>query len=300
MPPGNLVENTSDANVTAEGEQYFSAHGGPRRINRDFLRILDSGFYVLHIKPDSDQVLYGDEAIRSKLYEHLVYGDVAAYFDTTSSYSFFPERSRLPLADADSLGLFRQYAIGENETRFTTLRLAALLDTVTTGRRMRPFIVESVFDPALQVARHRVTVKPADVFTDLRSVLPDIEGVQTGNDRRMTEEMRKYLELVCTRGPGHTGWYLNANGKQVFMTEDNPATTDVREDITRRGGLGKTGTADYGKLDPFDDSVFVYKQGRYLIAVWLERADGPGVIHPAHEILNDLLTLIQKLEPPTP
>ena len=297
MPPENILDNTQDADVVIPtGEDYFRDNGGERRLRSDFIKVLNSAFYVMHFKPEDYKFFEDNESVRKDLYEHVALGDLANYFDASAKYDFFPQRSRFPVKDADSLGLFRQYAIGGNETRFTTLRLAAILGTVSLRQLVRPFIIESVFDPAIKANDNRVSNKRADVFSDFRVVLPDIEGANNGNDGRMSQEMERFLKAVCNKEPG-TGWYLNSQNLKVFMTGNDPATAENEND-TRQGDFGKTGTADNGKLDSFDDSVFVYKHGHYIIAVWMERASGNGVTHPAHSILNQVVRFIEKLEPP--
>jgi cell division protein FtsI/penicillin-binding protein 2 len=297
MPPENIVENTGQADTTTAGDRYFESNGGARRIREDFVKVLNSAFHVMHYKPEDYKFFDPDEAVRKDLYEHVVLGDLASYFDASAKYSFFPQRSRFPVRDADSLQLFRQYAIGASETRFTTLRLATILGEVTLGQIIHPFLVESVYAGTVKGNSNRVSNKRTDVFSDLRAALPDFEGAQNGNELRMTEEMRRYLQSVCDGKPG-TGWYFNSENNPVYISRDDPATKNFDEGRSRQGDLGKTGTADYGALDTFNDSIFVYKHGRYIIAVWMERADGGGVTHPAHAMLNQVVRLIERLEPP--
>jgi cell division protein FtsI/penicillin-binding protein 2 len=297
MPPDNIVESTEQANATEAGDRYFENNGGAQRVKEDFVKVLNSAFYVMQYKPEDYKFFDSDESVRKELYEHVVLGDLESYFDLSAKYSFFPQRSRFPVKDADSMEVFRQYAIGASETRLTTLRLATILDEVTSGRLVHPFIVESVYDPVVKGNNNRVSNRKADVFADLRTALPDFEGVHNGNEQRMTEEMRRYLQWVCERKPG-TGWYLNSENNPVYINQDDSSTKNFDEGKSRQGGFGKTGTADYGALDPFNDSVFVYRHGRYIVAVWMERSDGNGVVHPAHAMLNQVVKLIEKLEPP--
>ncbi|HEX8179638.1 MAG TPA: penicillin-binding transpeptidase domain-containing protein [Pyrinomonadaceae bacterium] len=297
MPPENIVENTKVASVTEAGQKYFEEHGTKSHLNQDFVSVLDAGFNVLSYKPDDNDVLYGESAERAKYYDSIVPKPFERYFDPRASLEFSPIRSRFPMRDADSMKTFRLYAIGASEARFTTLRLAAMLETASSGREMQPSLVESIFDPALDSKEQRITYRPADVFTELRDELRDLEPVDGGSTEVMKAEMQKYLRQVCDGEPG-TGFYYNADGKKVYMTADDPQTDGINEGATRKGDFGKTGTADYGELDYFNDSAFTYKHGRYLIAIWLDRAEGKGITHPAHRLLNQLLIFIDKLEPP--
>jgi hypothetical protein len=297
MPPENVVENTKVASATVAGQRYFEEHGTKSRLNQDFVSVLDAGFNVLSYKPDDNDVLYGETADRAKYYDSVVPKPFERYFDPRAALEFSPIRSRFPARDADSMKTFRLYAMGASESRFTTLRLAALLETVSSGREMHPTLIESIFDPALDSKEQRVTYRPADVFTELRDELRDLEPVDGGSIETMKAEMQKYLRQVCAGEPG-TGFYYNAAGHKIFMTADDPLTRSADEGATRKGDFGKTGTADYGDLDYFNDSVFTYKHGRYLIAVWLDRAEGKDLPQPAHRLLNQLLIFIDKLEPP--
>lgn len=309
LPPPGIVDDTRQADVTPAGRQYFDDHAArPARPRDDFAQVLDAAFYVLDHKPDEATFKSKEESIRGRLYEQIVFGDIAAYFNPDARYDFFPLRSRFPVRDIDDVNskeqiqrmdLFRMYAIGSNETRFTTLRLGATLITATTGQLIRPYIVESVFDPAVATNGGRVTNRGADIFPNLSMALHDVEGANNGNSRHMAERMMHFLTEVCAPPKPHTGYYINAAGDDVFMTENDQTTPNVNEAQFREGDYGKTGTADYGKIDPdFDDSLFVYRHGRYVIAVWMERADGPGTAHPAHGVLNQIVSFIDDLEPP--
>jgi hypothetical protein len=297
MPPENVVENKPVAAVTADGEDYFRKHGGKGRLSEDFKAVLDAGFNVLVSKPDSNVVLYEGPQVRKQYYEGVVPGTLSGYFNAAAMFEFLPERSRFPVRDAESMAQLRQYAIGASEARFTTLRLAAILGTTTSGRPMFPTLVEAVFDAALDNSKdQRAGYSPESVFPEWLPALDNVEGVHNGNLGLMTARMRTFLREVCDGAPG-TGWYFDSTGrKKIYMTADNPETA-LDEAASRRDDFGKTGTADYAELDDFNDSVFVYKHGRYLIAVWLDRAEGVGVIHPAHDLLNRIVSYIERLEP---
>ncbi len=295
MPPENIVEDTELADVTADGDSYFNKNAGSREPDAQFVTVLTSAFNVIHYKPDDKNYLSQDDAVRRDLYEPVVLGKLARYFDFSAMYSFFPARSRFPVKDAKNMGLFRQYAIGASESRFTTMRLAAVLHTASTGQPLRPFIVESVLDPEIPSNGNRVSTAPSDVFPDLREGFRGVEGAHNGNDRRMAGEIRRFLEEVCISGSGHTGFYKNVgDDKKIFFTEDNPLTRQIDESQTRRGDFGKTGTADNGKVDPYNDSIFVYKHGNYIIAIWMERAD-ESTTHPANLLMNEVVSFIEKV-----
>jgi hypothetical protein len=296
MPPENIVQNTNVADVTPAGDEYFRRHGGSSRLSKDFSSVLEGAFHVLDQKPDDFEVLYEERPDkRVTYYEPVVPPSLAGYFDATAMFEFLPLRSRLPMEDADSLAGLRQYAIGSSEARFTTLRLASILGTATSGRSMNPTLVESVFDASRDQKAQRVGYDEAKVVGNLRVSLQNLSGDYAGNADAMMTQMRKFLRDVCADEPG-TGWYLNAAGRKVYMTADNPETP-ADEGASRREDFGKTGTADYGSMDDFNDSVFVYKHRRYLIAVWLDRAEGGRITHPAHRLLNQLVSFIEKLEP---
>lgn len=301
MPPENIVENTSQADVTPQGEEYFKQFGNEKNLKNDFRSAINSAFFVREINPDNPNRKDIKDDERKAWRENLIPRDLDRYFDAKAKYDFFPDSSRFPVAEANSLEIFRHFALGGNEAKFTTLRLAAILDTVTSGRIMHPFIVESVVDPAINNSDNRATYKPASVFDDFRVLLPNLEGANNGNIQKMSYEMTKFLQLVVNGNPFEgrpgTGYYYNSKGAQVFMTQDD-STTPEDESTLRKDDLGKTGTADLGKVEQyFDDSIFVYKHGKYAIAVWLERADGQGVEHPANWVVDQLTRFIDKLEP---
>src|SRR5207237_108456 len=133
MPPREIVDDTPKAHVTDVGRQYFDANAGrPARLSNEFAQTLESAFYVLDHIPDKSTYESRDADVRRALYEQIVFGDLANYFDSSSVYDFFPLRSRFPLRDIDVINsatgagrmdLFRMFALGSSETRFTTLRL---------------------------------------------------------------------------------------------------------------------------------------------------------------------------------
>jgi hypothetical protein len=301
MPPDNIVDNTDDADVTEAGNRYFEQRVGTRHVlNREFMEALNTGFYMLHYNPAPERYRDSNEEARREFYEPVAPGSLAKYFDPTAKYDFLPVRSRFPVQNADSLGVFRQMAIGGNETQLTMLRLAAVLGTVSSGQLMQPYLIESVFDRSSTAPKQQVMYQRSDIFSNLRPILTNVQGAHNGNDQVMTNQMQEFLKLVCIRGDGRTGFYYYASDSKIlkiFMTENDPSTPED-ESLTRRGDYGKTGTADYGGDEKYDDSVFVYRHDRYLIGIWLERAEGPGIQHPAHALLNEVVKFIDRLEPP--
>jgi membrane peptidoglycan carboxypeptidase len=90
-----------------------------------------------------------------------------------------------------------------------------------------------------------------------------------------------------------------------YLGNDDPNTGDIDEAKSRSGDYGKSGTADYGDPETFQDSLFVYRHGRYAIAVWMEHADRgeeshpghrPFERHPAHKLTSQIVRLIELLE----
>jgi hypothetical protein len=293
MPPGWIVDDSEYAHATEKGEEYFKQNGPRRGLQRNFTRILNSAFHTAHFNFD-DRKKYASmpEGSEQSWREDLVPRDFTQYFDEKARFEFFPEGSRMPFADAGDLETFAMMAKGNSETKFTTLRLAAILGAISSGRVMRPYIVESVYDDKYKGPDNRLTYAPAGAFTDFGTVLPDFEGANS-NVTTMSSAVTKFLRDVCDGKPG-TGYYIK-NGREIYMTHDDPFTPEDEAE-ERRGDFGKTGTGDHGKDDPnYNDSAFVYRHGRYIIAVWLERAEGGGVFHPAHRVLNQTISFIDSL-----
>lgn len=294
MPPPDIVENTESAEVTKSGEEHFRQHGGQGRLNSEFIATLNSAFGVLQYDINDPRHSSDRESMLKKWSENLVPKDLDRYFETEAKYSFFPEPSRFPIADTDNMEVFRMYAIGGSEARFTTVKLAAILGTVSSNRVIHPFIVESVIDPTIKGSGGRVTYTNGSVFEDIGTVLPDVQGAHNGNLTTMNTAMVSYLQQVCDGSPG-TGIYHNSSGRALYMTRDDPDSPED-ESTLRSGDYGKTGTANYGNIDEYEDSVFVYRHGRYIVSVWLERADGKGVVHPANDVVDQIVRYIDKLD----
>jgi hypothetical protein len=288
--------NAQYAHATTKGEDDFRLNWRPKGLRPDFVSALKMGFRVAEVNTDPLGA-----AVARGYREDLIQDDKLAdsYFDKEARFDFFPEGSRLPLSDAANLETFLMMSQGGSETKFTTLRLAAILGTISSGKVMHPYLIESVYDESVKAPRNRVSHAPA-AYTEFRAELENLEGANGGNVSLMSRVVREYLGKVCSPGRTegrHTGFYINKRGAPVYMTQDDPATPEDEHE-TRRDDFGKTGTADHGKEDQnYDDSVFVYQHGRYIIAIWLERADGGGVSHSAHAALNEMVSFIDRLEP---
>jgi len=270
------------ARTTAESRRQFEELGGPRRVRADCLSLLRGVFLVTPGLREAGQR------------ERLVGDDMLRFFNAQRlEEELYPQPSYFPVLDADSLDRFRHYALGTEEARFTTLRLAAILGTASTGRVIRPFLVESVLDPAGGLFKPQ-----AGPFEEMN--LPVSEpGFRRAKMLEITSALRKVLL------PGGTGFFYTDDDVIQYLGADKRDTPGVDESRTRAGDFGKSGTADYGKPEVFQDSLFVYRHGPYAIAVWLEHADGgeqphpghrPFERHPAHKLTDQLVSLIESLE----
>jgi cell division protein FtsI/penicillin-binding protein 2 len=196
----------------------------------------------------------------------------------------------------------RNHALGAEEARFTTLRLAAILGTAGTGKVLRPYLVEAITE-----LDGTVVQAEKDSVRDIDASLKDLTHHRAKMMAGMTEALQKVLL------PGGTGSFFieakdgKSEARRQYLALDDP---DTIFNEARRGhsDYGKSGTADYGKPlkeEPkkLQDSLFVYRHGRYLIAVWLEQADRGGEgehkawdRHPAHKLTHRLVQLIEALE----
>jgi membrane peptidoglycan carboxypeptidase len=173
------------------------------------------------------------------------------------------------------------------------LREAAALGTAATGKVIQPFIVESVLDRDGQLIRPQT-----GAFSEIDLPLNDL-----GFRRSKMLEIRQALRKVLL--PGGTGYFFTDKGMLQYLGNDNPETLEVNEAESRKDDFGKSGTADYGASEPFQDSLFVYRHGGYVIAVWLEKADrgeesdaGQRAFerHPAHKLADRIVHLLESLE----
>lgn len=268
--------------VTPEARSQFQALGGPRRVSPEFVGVLRNVFLL---EPDKDE-----QGPR----EQLVSAELLGYFDEPKLTSeFLPRASYFPVLNADSMERFRHYALGTEDTRMTTLRVAAVLGTATTGRVIRPYIVEGVLDRDFRPVRPQLSA-----FGEIDLPLSDLR-FRRSKMLEITQALHKVLL------PGGTGYFFTDGDKLQYLGADNPETPSVNEAESRKGDFGKSGTADYGSSEPFQDSLFVYRHGNYVISVWLEKADKgedsdsgqrPFERHPAHKLTDQIVHLLESLE----
>ena len=270
-----------EASVTDEARKQFRQFGGSERVNSECTEVLRRVFLVC---PDKNE---------SRVNERIIGPEFGRFFNMSKlDNEFFPEQSVFPILNADSIERFRHYALGTEDTRFTTLRLAAMLGTASKGKVFRPFIVESVLDTSNVV------------WTPKNQAIGPIDLHSSEAQFRILKMREITLALRRVLMPGGTGLFFTDKDKQQYLGTDDPET-DIDEAQTRSSDFGKSGTADYGEPDAFQDSLFVYGHGRYAIAVWLERADvgtvshpghRPFERHPAHKLTDQIVRLIESLE----
>lgn len=226
--------------------------------------------------------------------EEIVRGNVASYFDQNRLRAAFPVTSVWPAQDADSMDRLRLHALGSEEAQFTTMRLAAILGTAATGRRFDPYLVESI--------RRR---DGAEVKFDQTGVSePNLLVPDSGRHiSTMRQAMPGFLHQVLI--PGGTGSFFLDSGTKQFLGLDDPTTQGIDEARLRADDYGKSGTAAYEEQDNLrPDSIFVYRHGHYLIAVWLEQSDfgtagqsmGGWSDNPAHKVVHRLVQTIEAFE----
>lgn len=197
---------------------------------------------------------------------------------------------------------FKRYALGTDEARFTTLRLASILGYAGSGRVLRPFLVEVI-------TGHDGRAEHGGAGAVEEVSLPS-DGFQQ-HRANMVGGMRPNLEAVLL--PGGTGHFFIRDpnnpdkSRALYLAQDDPDTPSFNEGQRAHRDYGKTGTADYGRgAEQFQDSLFVYHHGDYLIATWLEQSDKGSEVaedekfwlrHPAHILTYRLVQLIEALEP---
>lgn len=267
--------------VTPQAKEQFNKVGGRNRVRPEFLETLQRVFLVSPTTQAAEP-------------EQIVSSDMLRFFNEVKlKEGFLPSASRFPVLEADSMERFRHFALGTEESRFTTLRLASILATVSEGKVVRPNIIESIVDKSGNI------IKPQNV------ALSDIDVTVKGIEARVPKmrfEMAQALRKVLL--PGGTGFFFNDNDKRLYLGQDDPDTA-ADEGRLRASNFGKSGTADYGDEEKFQDSLFVYRHGRYVIAVWLELADRGEYVdpehrfferHPAHKLTHRILQLIESIE----
>jgi hypothetical protein len=272
--------------VTPEAERRFREVTAQTPVKKEFLDLMDRVFLL---NPYHVNTQIGTP-------EQIVPSEFFPYLDQTALQQVYPAASHFPIRDAKTMAEVRFCALGLANTRVTTLRLASILLTVSEGRVVHPFLVESVIDKA---SKRMVEAQ--------HSGLSDFEV--PGRDLRanrvtmMQGEVQKLKDVLLPhRG---TGFFYLDSGRLQYLAQDDPETPGVGEQRRANRDFGKSGTADYGSTSPFQDSVFVYRHGSYVIAVWLEYADRgtetatadlPYLRHPAHKLTHNIVKLVESLE----
>jgi hypothetical protein len=278
---------------TKAAEDRFAGVGGKTKVLSRSVQALREVYVVSPTKEATDSTMPLTEAIISP--------NLQAFFDEKKlSEGLYPVTSKWPIKDATSMNELWLYALGAGAARFTTLRLAAILATASSGKVIKPYIVESITNRSDTVLRAN-----SDSVRDIELLWNGIES----NVTKMTTDMPKALKNVLLPPVG-TGHFLRDEGKPQYLAVDDP-TSVVNEEARRKGiDFGKSGTADYGDPPPgenrkFPDSIFVYRHGRYVIAVWLEQTDKGGKYekdiegwnqNPAHKLVHRIVQLIESLE----
>lgn len=274
--------------VTAAFRQRFGEAGGPGRVSPEFTRALQEVFRVSPVASANSP----RARLAQPIEEAVVPQGLLRFFDQQRlRQNVFPETSRFPLLDAEMVGVFRNYSLGGQDTRFTTLRLASVLATVSGEKVFAPYLVSGVADRA----SHTYTPDPRAV-SDIE--LPGVHG--SGRFKAvMVAGMQSALHRVLL--PGGTGHFFaeqRAGGplRRQYLGLDDPTTPQIREKESRAGDIGKSGTATYddGKLQ---DSLFLYRHGRFVVAVWIERSDLEAektfLRHPAHRFTHGFIQWLE-------
>ncbi len=271
------------AAVTPQANSQFQEHGTPRRVRPEFLSVLQD---VFNVSPDIVKSQGETEPIVSR--------NLLGFFDAEQlEQGFYPRKSRFPVLDATSMEQFRHYALGGEEARFTTLRLASILATAVEGKVVHPYIVESVLDRGGSLVSQQ-----GSAFGEINLPIQEIEY-----RRSKMRDITPWLEKVLV--PDGTGFFYTDRGAAQYLRADDPTTPAVNEAASRSGDCGKSGTANYDDDRQFNDSLFVYRHGRFAIAVWMEHADAgaraepahkPFEYHAAHRLTHRILQLVEALE----
>lgn len=275
-----------EADVTPEARKRFEAVGGPNKVQPQCVEGLEKVFLVSVNKGPSTQT------------ESIISPRLEKYFRKQQlEEQCYPYISHWPIKDAQSMDELRLIALGAQNARLTTLRLAAILGVASGGQIIRPFIIESLRD------------RNGNLEKGGEGAVQEINLPWDGllqNRANMIGGMRPQLEAVVLEG-GTGSFYrkVKDSGVLQYLGVDDPDTV-IDEDARTHNDFGKSGTAPYeAREKKAQDSIFVYSHGDYLIAVWLEQSDkGKNVAgderfwfrHPAHLLTHRLVQVIEALE----
>lgn len=283
---------TTNGSLTQLAHRRFQEAGGPTRVTIESEVMLNRVFGVGTMTGKPPAVANQDSPT-----ELLIPSSLTSHFDRDLANTYLqPQTSVLPMREAQSVGVFKNYSLGLQDARFTTLRLASILATVATGKSVHPYLVAGVSTTAGASA---VTVPHALIDVEIPGF--DLEK----RIQRMMDGMHAAMHKVLEPHQGTGSFYIpgaNGNAIQLYLGADDPRTPDFDERLSRKDDFGKSGTADYGKGTLFQDSAFVYQHGKYSIAVWLEQGDqgtstsGLDLLtirHPAHRLVGQLLHFLE-------
>lgn len=279
-----------NALVTDAARDEFNKEGTPQRVQPEFSDVLKNVYQVLPDIPIETK----DEKIDPATREPIISSEFIHLFDQERLLrDFYPQRSRFPVLKAESMERFRQVSLGGWECRFTMLRLAAVLGTAANGKVIQPYIIRS----ALTNSGKYINKPNLSALTEINVSVRDVE-----HRREKMKEITSALRKVLV--PDGTGYFYTDKNEKIYLGADNPHSP-VNEAESRKNDFGKSGTADQDDPDKFNDSLFVYQHGRYLIAIWLEQADAGDQAHPehrlfeqhtAHTLTNKIVSLIESIE----
>lgn len=274
------------AGITPEAEGRFrqvTAHGSVRR---EFTDLMDRVFLLnpYHVNTELGSP------------EQIVPAEFFPYLDASALQQVYPGASHFPILDARTMAELRFCALGLANTRVTTLRLASILLTVSEGRVVHPFLVESI----IEKGSRRMVEAQLSGLSDFEVPGRDLRANRLA---MMQGEVQKLKEVLLPRRG--TGFFYSDSGRLQYLAQDDPDTPGIDERQRANKDFGKSGTADYGSTAAFQDSVFVYRHGPCVVAVWLEYADRgtdtpaadlPYLRHPAHKLTHRIVNLVESLE----
>lgn len=278
----------AEADITPVAHWRFQEVGGPSKVRREFVNLMEQVFLLA---PSLSRRAPGNP-------EEIVSPNLRAFFDEDILRTqVYPAPSHFPILDAGTMDEVRFCALGLANTRLTPLRLASILTTASTGKVVRPYLVESV---ATRDSDGVIPAQPSGL-SEIELPWQELRERCDAMIQGTTTQLKKVLL------PGGTGSFWTDKGTGQYLGHDDPDTPEINERNSRERDFGKSGTADYGPAEPFQDSVFVYRHGLYVIAVWLEYADRgkptrqgdlPYLRHPAHKLTHHIVQLIESLELP--